>query len=412
MPPQTKERILFLKLWKSSKSEEIQPMSYVTQVLFVLSALEEPSEYRNHLLICGWIIKNKLWRYIMASIVKRKNSYSVVYYDNTTGKQIWESGFTHSEAKDRKTVVEYEQCQEKNGEVDAIPLKTFMDEFIEKYGTVKWGTSYYSSSLSLLKNYVYPYWNDTHIHRFTIKSIDDFYDYLRKQCKSATTRKENVSASVIGDIHKLMRCAFNQAKKWQYITYNPFLDATLPEHKNKERPALTPSQLEEVLEYTDNMDRYDLYLIHVAMNLAFAGSMRGGEIGGLQWSDIIDSENRILHINKAIDRVPKKALEKVSKTDVYFKFPNLFPQSKTVIVLKNTKEYGGSDRNCYLPEAVYTKLINLKALQEQMREELGDEGYIDYDLIICQANGRPIMTEHLNKRFQSVLNEMSIKPQT
>ena len=347
----------------------------------------------------------------MASIVKRKNSYSVVYRDSTTGKQVWECGFTHAEAKDRKIVIEYEQSQERLNEMEGIPIKAFMDEFIEKYGSIKWGTSYYSSNISLLKNYVYPYWTDTPIHKFTVKGVDDFYDHLRKSCISVGSKTEKVSASLVIDIHKLMRSAFNQAKKWQYITNNPFLDATLPEYKQKERPALTPTQLEEVFEYTDNMDRYDLYLIHVAMNLAFAGSMRGGEIGALQWSDIFDSENRVLRISKAIDCVPKKALETVSKTDVYFKFPNLFPQCKSVIVLKNTKEYGGSDRNCYLPETVYQKLIALKSLQEQMKEELGDEGYINYGLIICQANGRPIMTEHLNKRFQTVLDEMGIKPQ-
>ena len=31
---------------------------------------------------------------------------------------------------------------------------------------------------------------------------------------------------------------------------------------------------------------------------------------------------------------------------------------------------------------------------------------MDYGLIICQANGRPIMTEHLNKRFKEVFEAM------
>lgn len=31
-------------------------------------------------------------------------------------------------------------------------------------------------------------------------------------------------------------------------------------------------------------------------------------------------------------------------------------------------------------------------------------------MIICQENGSPIMTEHLNRKFQQVLNEMDIKP--
>ncbi len=32
---------------------------------------------------------------------------------------------------------------------------------------------------------------------------------------------------------------------------------------------------------------------------------------------------------------------------------------------------------------------------------------MDYNLTICQANGRPIMTEHLNKLFKEILMEMN-----
>ncbi|MCC8076894.1 MAG: tyrosine-type recombinase/integrase [Oscillospiraceae bacterium] len=32
---------------------------------------------------------------------------------------------------------------------------------------------------------------------------------------------------------------------------------------------------------------------------------------------------------------------------------------------------------------------------------------MDYGLVICQANGRPIMTEHLNKRFKDILTAMN-----
>ena len=145
------------------------------------------------------------------------------------------------------------------------------------------------------------------------------------------------------------------------------------------------------------------------MNLAFAGSMRGGEIGGLQWEDIVDAERRILYIHKAIDRVDKKALENTIKTKLFFKFPNYNPRAKSFIVLKNTKEDGGSDRNCYLPEVVYEKLMKLKAMQDELKSELGSD-YSDYGLIICQESGRPLMTEHLNKKFQKVLDKMGIKP--
>ncbi|MGL5437194.1 MAG: phage integrase SAM-like domain-containing protein [Lachnospiraceae bacterium] len=46
----------------------------------------------------------------------------------------------------------------------------------------------------------------------------------------AKLKREHLSASTIHDIHKLLRCAFNLAVRWEYIRKNPFLNATLPEH--------------------------------------------------------------------------------------------------------------------------------------------------------------------------------------
>lgn len=256
---------------------------------------------------------------------------------------------------------------------------------------------------------MYEYWKSVPITKFTVKGIDDYYTWLVTKCRAASG-EGFVTPSTVYDIHKILRCAFNRAVKWQHIESNPFLNATVPEYKSKVRPALTPSEIERVLEYTDNPADYNLFLIHCAMNLAFAGSMRGGEIGALQWDDIVDPQRKILYICKSIDRVDRVAIAKVAKTDIYFTFPSYNPRAKSVIVLKNTKEDGGSDRNAYLPTAVYDKLMRLREMQEELKEELGDYGYYDYGMMLCQENGKPIMTEHLNKRFQQVLNKMGIKP--
>ena len=49
----------------------------------------------------------------------------------------------------------------------------------------------------------------------------------------------------------------------------------------------------------------------------------------------------------------------------------------------------------------------LRELQRNLHTELGDDGYTDYGLMICQPNGRPIMTEYLNKRFKEILLEIN-----
>ena len=73
--------------------------------------------------------------------------------------------------------------------------------------------------------------------------------------------------------------------------------------------------------------------------------MRGGEVGGAQW-ERYDMENQILFVDRVIDRVDKKLAEKLTKMEVMFRFPNLYPGTRTAIVLKQPKTEG-SIRNVY-----------------------------------------------------------------
>lgn len=354
----------------------------------------------------------------MASIVKRGKTYSVVYYEGE-GKnkhQVWESGLSYSAAKNRKAQLEYEFAQNVHVDQNELTVQQFLQEFISKYGEKRWVASTYDGNVGLLENYVYPYLGDQKLRSVRTKTVDDFYHYLLYTAEPVShmgrPKRERITTSMIHDIHKVLRCAFNQAVKWEYIAKNPFLNATLPEHKEKKRPALTPEQLHRVLEFTNRPDIYDYYVIHCAIHLAFACSMRGGEVGGAQW-ECYDMENQILFVDRVIDRVDKKLAEKLTKMEVMFRFPNLYPGTRTAIVLKQPKTEG-SIRNVYTPDTVTRKLQKLKELQDRLKMELGDDGYMDYGLIICQANGRPIMTEHLNKRFKEVLvamNDPEIDPE-
>ena len=191
-------------------------------------------------------------------------------------------------------------------------------------------------------------------------------------------RREHISPSTIHDIHKVLRCAFNQAKRWELIAKNPFLDATLPEHKERKRGALTPEQLYKVLEFTDRPEFYDRFLIHCAIHLALSCTMRGGEVGGLQW-DRVSIEHQAIYIDRVIDRVDKKLIEKLSKMDIIYTFPNLMMGTRTVIVLKQPKTEGSIRYT-----SASTKLVlsggDLKAVQ-------GDGGWNTPDMLTkCYAH--------------------------
>ncbi|MEG0767546.1 MAG: site-specific integrase, partial [Clostridia bacterium] len=202
------------------------------------------------------------------------------------------------------------------------------------------------------------YLGDQKLRGIRTKAVDDYYHFLLFSAEPAANagkpKREKINPSLIHDIHKVLRCAFNQAVKWEYIAKNPFLNATLPEHKEKKRDALTPEQLHRMLEFTDRPDIYDYYMIHCAMQLAFACSMRGGEVGGAQW-DRYDAENHMLYIDRVVDRVDKTLIDKLPKMEIKFRFPNMFPGTRTVIVLKQPKTEG-SIRNVYTPDTVTKKL--------------------------------------------------------
>jgi integrase len=158
------------------------------------------------------------------------------------------------------------------------------------------------------------------------------------------------------------------------------------------------------LKETENPGDYDNYTIHVALTLAFACSLRGGELCALQWSDF-DEQNSFC-VSKSIARMNKEDIGKLTDV-VQYTFPNYSPFAKSCIVLKNTKT-DESTRRVYFGETIRRKLDTLRAMQNDLKEMLGD-GYYDYKMVICQANGRPLMTEHINRKFQDTLTNTGLK---
>ena len=256
-------------------------------------------------------------------------------------------------------------------------------------------------------NYVYPYFGQHRIVDITTQMIDDYYDFLLKQCPLVANRGNQkggkVTPALVRDIHKVLRTAFNQARRWKNIRQNPFLDADVPDHKAKERPAFAPEEFERILEYTDDPSDYERYTIHVALCIQYYCTTRGGEVGGLQWPDYNPKE-KTMHIYKALDRVEKANLN-LPKLKVYYTFPIMNPYNKTVVVLKAPKTEA-TERFSRLNNLMMEKLDRLREMQQELVDTIFGDDYQDNQLIICQPNGRPIMQEQLNRKFKEIIVEM------
>jgi hypothetical protein len=246
--------------------------------------------------------------FFMASIRKRRNSYVVVYtYKNEKGeeKQKWESFKTYDEAHKRRAEVEFTQdC----GTFQAPSKKTiteFLEDFVKIYGQKRWGLSMYSSNTALIRNYIDPAIGSYPIQSFSTMDADRFITQLqstRPVDSPVNHGVEKLKPASIEKIVKLLRCAFNQAVRWELISKNPFANAILPKVEHKKRDIWTADIIRRALDNCDDP------LLYIAINLAFACSLRMGEILGLTWDCVhitdmdIAAENAWIYIEKDLAR--------------------------------------------------------------------------------------------------------------
>lgn len=349
----------------------------------------------------------------MASIIKRKKAYSLVYNytdDNGETKQKWETWHTHKDALKRKAEVENELIQGTFITPNKQTIEEFMFDYVSLYGEKKWGVSTYDSSCALIANYINPIIGTLPVQDITPKVADKYIQTLQKT-KGVVTRNrqpktEFLTPQNIEKIVKLLRCAFKQAVRWEMIAKNPFELAVLPKVEYKKRDIWDAAMIRQALEgCTDNK-------LYIAMNLAFACSLRIGEILGLQWNNVYISDADLaaddahVFIDKELTRASKRAIEMLGSKDIYHVFTPVMPNTSTRIILKKPKTTS-SIRKVWLPKTVAYMLRAWKTSQEELKEFLGDE-YQDFNLVVALPNGRPCENRVIEKAFLELKEELNL----
>lgn len=349
----------------------------------------------------------------MASIVKRKNKYAVVYtYKDEKGnsRQKWETFDTNAAARKRKTEVEYEQ---QNGTFiipTANTVADLLEEYCAVYGVNNWAMSTYNSKKGLMYNYIIPLIGDLKLSEITPRLMDKFYQSLltvkAKSSKYKKTNNEYISAHTIREIHKFLRSAFNQAVKWELMSRNPVLNATLPKEEHQKREIWTAETLLYALEVCDDD------ILALAINLSFSCSLRMGEMLGLTWDCVdvsdesIKSNDAYIYVNKELQRVNMDSLQALDNKDVIKVFPRLLSNTHTRLVFKTPKTKT-SVRKVFLPTTVARMLAERKRQVNEMIDLFGNE-YEDHNLVFCTSAGRPIEGQVISRGLKKLIREHNL----
>ena len=319
----------------------------------------------------------------MASIVKRNKSFSVVYtsYEGGKKKQRWETDHSYEAALHRKEQVELVRAKQKERlQNHADNLSELLEEYIELYGRVHWSYSTYTNQVALIQKHILPAFGDMKLTEFSPKTIATLYSRMRNQ--------KNMTPQVLSSVHKLLHSAFEQAVLWEYADRNPFHKATLPKSFSCPTEMLSNEEIKKLLQHSG------FSLLGIAVHLAFAGSLRKGEILALTWSDV-DFKSGTIFINKTLKRVRKDAIQALDRNDILYQFPAVFDEGRTVIVLKSPKTRS-SIRTVYLPSHVIDLLQDWKKEQTPCVKNVPD-------LILRYSSGRPLQEEALPRMLERQL---------
>ena len=346
----------------------------------------------------------------MASIVKRRNKYCVVYkYKDEKGKekQRWESFDTKREAKARKIEVEHEQSNNTFLVPTAKTVDDLLKDYMELYGVNSWSMSTYEGRKGLIKHYISPIIGNTKLEDVTPRMMDQYYRILLKvkmvSINNVKTRSEYLTAHTVREIHKLLRNAFHQAVRWELMARNPVENASLPKEKHEERSIWDAETLFKAIDLCDDAD------LKLALNLAFVCTLRMGEMLGLTWDCIDISEESIeagtayIYVNKELQRVNRNTMEILGDKGVIRKFPSIMGTNTTVLLLKEPKTET-SVRKVFLPKTVAEMLVERKKQQEELKVLLGEE-YYDYDLVFTSPNGRPMESTCIHRNMKKLIKE-------
>lgn len=159
------------------------------------------------------------------------------------------------------------------------------------------------------------------VQNVTTRVVDKYIQTLQKtpavNTRTHHAKTEFVTNATIEKIIKLLRCAFKQAVRWELVAKNPFDNVVLPKVEYKKRDIWTADMIRTALDQCTDSKLY------VAMNLAFACSLRMGEILGLTWSNVhisdedIADDNAYVYIDKELARASKRAIEMLGQKDIY-----------------------------------------------------------------------------------------------
>ncbi|MDD4376291.1 MAG: site-specific integrase [Clostridia bacterium] len=295
---------------------------------------------------------------------------------------------------------EYERIKEGKDEIKRLTVDELYNNYMELYnGKYSYGTiRQYKLSIKMFNEYMEKI-NKKYIDELTTGDISDYFQMLHNEGK-------HTLHNIRGKKSKL-NTIFKYAKQKDYIEINIISESVLPQEskdtrisKKKEKDEdddslgviYTKKEFDEICEVLKDTDYLQIVMIGYYMGL------RVGETCGLEWN-AFDIENHTLDITQQLQ----------------------FEDSLNA--LKFPKSEAGYRKLLYVPDPLYTYLLELKEKQKRDKKEKGaayktenvrvridgQDTVKKADNFICRRANGNVLRAGCNDSIVKILNKHGIK---
>lgn len=246
-----------------------------------------------------------------------------------------------------------------------------------------------------VKNHLLPSFNGRNIETITRKDLQNFiYDHI----------DAGLSPKSCKDIVIVMKMIMNYASEEMDIPVHTVKKLTYPTANKEGRKTLqryTSEEYRKIVSYAiENPSSKNL---GIAMTIS--SGMRIGEICALQWQDV-DIENKLIHINKTIERIYYEKDNGKMHTKLIFSTPKTISAKRSIPILKELFPMVKKFAALYKPE-YFVCSCNEKPIEPRTYRNY----YTEY--ILKKAKLSHLTNFHgMRHTFASLMIESKVDPKT
>nr|WP_326184695.1 site-specific integrase [uncultured Oscillibacter sp.] len=250
-----------------------------------------------------------------------------------------------------------------------LTVAEYMGKWIEEYSRANLRPSTTTSYRSMIRSHINPYLGNVQLCRVSPAMLDKLY---------ADLKEEGLSPSTIRYVHRVLSVSLENARKYHYIESNPAKDIITRFGKPGKTP--DPYTVDQMKKLMDGISDTQWKLIVI---LGGMYGLRLSEILGLRWRNV-DFENQTFAV---VEQLP-------------------FGQTCTAPITEMAP-VKSCERELPITAATLPYFEQQRAYQMQQKQTLGT-GYIENDLVIAKADGRPEHRVEVSKGFGRKLKQFGL----